>query len=295
LHASCHHSVAPMGNAVHGAVAIVGSSTCGPGSMCSGGVGTCRILGGEVRASRHQSTSSTDQTAGSTLQVGSQVGNGHTTVATGGNGACSRTPPPPRYEYPSAGHSTPRSPLDTSAGGQQLLTQPPGQQWQGGDSCHSARFMSEQQKEAQQLIRNFAMAIVKGIAVKLIPRAGQVEQCVVFLDRALRTLFVQRVGPQADMPRHGIPLQRVISIVVGDDSIDDECVTHISVGAAPCNDDVEDVLPATEMCVTLLIDSEEAPCVMREALNMEFPSFEERDTFALCLATFVEDPSEEPR
>lgn len=283
-----------MGNAVHGAVAIVGSSTCGPGSMCSGGAGTCRILGGEVRASRHQSTISTDQTAGSTLHVSSQVGNGQTTAATGGTGACSRTPPPPRYEYPSAGQSTPRSPLDTSAGTQQLLGQPPVQHWQGGDCCHSARFMSEQQKEAQQLIRNFAMAIVRGIAVKVLPRAGQVEECVVFLDRALRTLFVQRVGPQADTQRHGIPLHRVISIVVGDDSIDDECVTHISVGAAPCND-VEDVLPATELCVTILIDSEEAPCVVREALTMEFPSLEERDTFALCLATFVEDPSEETR
>lgn len=123
---------------------------------------------------------------------------------------------------------------------------------------------SEGGQEAQHLVQDFMRNVVKGISVKVLQTNGTVSECIVSLDRSLKTMHMRRLP---DGKKRSIQLFRVCGIVVGDDNLEDE------------------ELPATERCVTLLLED-------AQALAMEFPNLEERDNFAICLSMFVDGSRE---
>lgn len=169
---------------------------------------------------------------------------------------CSRTPPPPRYDYPAVGQSTPRSPLDSVV--ITALTSGP-----------AAPAVPRDNSPAHEFVRNFVRDIVQGITVSIPaflegPAAHAVDG-VVSLDRRLKVLSLQRCPKAEPIKRRSVALDQIESVVYGS--------YHLG----------EDSSHATERCVTLFLEEGLGP-----ALVMEFSTVEERDRFAFCLCMFVD-------
>mmetsp|Transcript_126563 Transcript_126563/g.253022 ORF Transcript_126563/g.253022 Transcript_126563/m.253022 type:complete len:204 (-) Transcript_126563:122-733(-) len=118
-------------------------------------------------------------------------------------------------------------------------------------------------KNAQDAVKNFVRALVKGYQVELLSVRGGTVKCMAHIDRGLTMLSLER-GMPADARRRDIPLQEVQEVLVGEQ------------GGEAFN------LQTDDLCVTVVLESQ-------QALAFAFLSEEERDTFALCLAMFVDD------
>mmetsp|Transcript_69415 Transcript_69415/g.224480 ORF Transcript_69415/g.224480 Transcript_69415/m.224480 type:complete len:187 (-) Transcript_69415:144-704(-) len=117
-------------------------------------------------------------------------------------------------------------------------------------------------KVAQDTVKRFVRALVKGHEVELLSVNGGSARCMAFLDRKLTMLSLQR-GTQADAKKRNIPLEEIEEVSVGE---------H---GGQDFGLDTDD------LCVTVVLKS-------NQALGFTFSEAEERDTFALCLAMFVD-------
>mmetsp|Transcript_118238 Transcript_118238/g.329770 ORF Transcript_118238/g.329770 Transcript_118238/m.329770 type:complete len:187 (-) Transcript_118238:115-675(-) len=125
-------------------------------------------------------------------------------------------------------------------------------------------------KNAQETVKNFVRALVKGQEVELLSVNGGTARCMAYLDRKLTTLSLQR-GIQVDAKRRSIPLEDIEEVLVGED------------GGADFDLDTD------ELCVTLVLRS-------HQALGFSFRDMEDRDTFALCLTMFIDGlHAKEPR
>jgi len=118
-------------------------------------------------------------------------------------------------------------------------------------------------KNAQDAVKNFVRSLVKGHQVELLSVRGGTVKCTAFIDRGLTTLSLQR-GSSADANRRNIRMQEVQEVLVGER------------GGEDFN------LQTDDLCVTVVLETQ-------QALAFAFLSEEERDTFALCLAMFVDD------
>merc|ERR1712187_217033 len=116
--------------------------------------------------------------------------------------------------------------------------------------------------KAQQVMKNFVRAYVKGRDVAVLAVDGGVKQCFISLDRKLTTLSLQRSGKK-DSKKRGIRLEDISKICIGQES----------------NDDVD--LELDDLCVTLIIAD-------GQAVSFRLEDVEERDTFARCLSMFAD-------
>mmetsp|Transcript_79078 Transcript_79078/g.219726 ORF Transcript_79078/g.219726 Transcript_79078/m.219726 type:complete len:271 (+) Transcript_79078:117-929(+) len=127
-------------------------------------------------------------------------------------------------------------------------------------SCASSSVGSN--SAAQKVIKTFVRAMVKGAELSVLTTAGGIAQCNVVLDRKLTTMTVQRAGNK-DGKKRSVPLERIVQVAVGEEASG------------------EVLLKVDDMCVTLLLEDS-------QAIGFRFRDIEERDTFALCLAMFVD-------
>lgn len=116
--------------------------------------------------------------------------------------------------------------------------------------------------QAQEVVKSFVRALVKGRPISVLSLSGGLAAVVVSVDRKLTTLTLKR-GEKKEGKKRGIPLESVAEICVGED----------------CGEEIE--LPVNELCVTLLLED-------GQAVGFQFEDNEDRDTFALCLSMFVD-------
>lgn len=126
----------------------------------------------------------------------------------------------------------------------------------------------EDNSQAQHIVQDFVRMFVKGCVLSVLTTNGGEADCIVSLDRKLTTLSVQRSNKKG-ATKHGIPLEQVRKIYVGEEA------------------DQEDRVPKVDgMCVTVR-------CLPGQALAFRFADFEERDTFVLCLSMFADRVKED--
>lgn len=121
---------------------------------------------------------------------------------------------------------------------------------------------SEQAEQAQKTIADFTNKMIKGTVVPVLATNGSTVDCMVCLDRKLRYLGIQRAHKK-EAKKRSIPLEDVEKVAVGSD-------------LAP-----ESQLPLDDFCICFLLRE-------GQAIAFRIEDVEERDTFALILAMFVD-------
>jgi len=137
---------------------------------------------------------------------------------------------------------------------------------EGAPGCPKQSRQGAQVRTAQEAAKNFVRALVRGHEVDLLSLQGGSVRCTAFLDRQLTTLALQRGTGEDATQRHRreIELRDVEEVVVGED------------GGS------EFGLETDGLSVTLVLRS-------RRGLAFAFDNESERDTFALCMAMFVDE------
>jgi len=126
----------------------------------------------------------------------------------------------------------------------------------------NGRSVQPELNTAQAVVKSFVRGLVKGRRLRILASSGGMAECIVFLDRGLTTLSLQRVGKE-DAKKRAVPLQEIEEIAVGAESGQDYG------------------LETDDMSLTLVLKS-------GQAIAFVFYDDEERDTFALCLTMFVD-------
>lgn len=121
-------------------------------------------------------------------------------------------------------------------------------------------------RKAQETAKNFVRALIRGHEVNLLSVRGGVVRCMAFLDRQLTTLSLERATEEAPSQQHrrDLELRDIEEVLVGEDGGD------------------EFGLETDGLSVTLVLRS-------RMGLAFAFDNESDRDTFALCLAMFVDE------
>jgi hypothetical protein len=150
-----------------------------------------------------------------------------------------------------------------------------------GDDVSNTGRNSETDSEtsrAQRVVRDFVREITRGISLQLVRNgcdaasfatdlaSSATELVTVSLDKRLRTLCVQHLGPLGQAQHFGLEL--VIEVAVGTD----------------IRKEVD--LSVDDLCVTLVLTH-------LKALSFRFPKSEDRDIFALCMSMFIDGRREE--
>eukprot|EP00747_Dinoflagellata_sp_TGD_P167648 gnl/TRDRNA2_/TRDRNA2_192397_c0_seq1.p1 gnl/TRDRNA2_/TRDRNA2_192397_c0~~gnl/TRDRNA2_/TRDRNA2_192397_c0_seq1.p1 ORF type:complete len:229 (+),score=41.99 gnl/TRDRNA2_/TRDRNA2_192397_c0_seq1:36-689(+) len=132
-----------------------------------------------------------------------------------------------------------------------------------GETDSTAASSGADVQAAQQVVKNFVRTIVKGRTLQVLTANGGTSEVLASLDRKLTTLSISKAGKK-DAKKRNIALESIAEIIVGDEVGDSDLA-----------------LPVDEMCVTLMLEDE-------QALSFRFEDHEGRDTFALCLSMFVD-------
>jgi len=224
------------------AAAAVGLGLCGPVSMCSGpGCGECRARCAAVDTlgtpCKRASRPSHYECLGAEQPGSSHSGTCPSASSAAAAAIAAAADDPPRVDFDGTG------PLSARSVG-------------GGDAGSSS--------SAQHLVKNFVRNIVKGVTVSLLSTSDGPAECIVSMDRGLKTMSLRRTDMDSmDVKRRSFLLEQISGIVIGDDALNDSGPAGVS-----------------ELCVTLFLET-------GQAVALGFPDLEERDTFALCLAMFV--------
>jgi len=129
---------------------------------------------------------------------------------------------------------------------------------------------SSNASQAQHIVQNFVRLFVRGCLLPVLTTNGGEADCVVTLDRQLTTLSVQRAN-KTGATKHGIPLEQVRKVYVGEDP------------------EQEDNVPKVDsLCVTL-------QCLPGQAIAFRFLDLEDRDTFVLCISMFADRVKDDMR
>lgn len=140
--------------------------------------------------------------------------------------------------------------------------EPPEPEPQEEDAHAGAGGDHPQVKQAQAVVKSFVREMVKGRVVHVLSVHGGTAECMVYLDRKLTTLSLQRAGKD-DAKKRAVNLEDIEEIAVGAEA-----------GEAYG-------LSTDDMCITLVLANS-------QAIGFYFKDEEERDTFALCLSMFVD-------
>jgi len=122
--------------------------------------------------------------------------------------------------------------------------------------------------QAQNIVAEFVGNIRRGMEVEVLSTSGNSAMCVVALDRQLTKMTLQRAGKK-DGKKREVPLENIDTIAVGTD----------------LPEEVE--LPVDEFCATFFLLNNDG------VLSYRFADMDQRDTFALCIAMFVEGRKKE--
>eukprot|EP00933_Yihiella_yeosuensis_P038126 TRINITY_DN32085_c0_g1_i2.p1 TRINITY_DN32085_c0_g1~~TRINITY_DN32085_c0_g1_i2.p1 ORF type:complete len:222 (-),score=57.18 TRINITY_DN32085_c0_g1_i2:319-984(-) len=175
--------------------------------------------------------------------------------------------PPQRYEHSETigfggGSSSSTVPLAVEAAGA-------GDNGHGGDDYDDdyEDQSPEQAAEAQKTIAKFTKGMVKGRTLPVLATNGSTIDCIVALDKKLHNLSIQRAGKK-DAKKRAIALEEIEKVSVGTDCAE------------------ESGLPLDEFCVVFVLKE-------GQAIAFRIDEIEERDTFALILAMFVDQRTTE--
>lgn len=116
--------------------------------------------------------------------------------------------------------------------------------------------------EAQKLVKKFVEKIVKGRALSMLSPKGVSIECLVRMDKDLSSMSIGLAGRKDAK-------QRLVKLID---------VDQVSVGAE-LRGEIEQ--PIDDSCVTLVL------CT-GQAISFRFSEVEDRDTFAMCMAIFVD-------
>lgn len=186
----------------------------------------------------------------------------------GSAGAVAEAGPPPRSPAAAPG-------ADALGGSQQAdSAAPPAANSTGGSKSSKSSdprggAAESELSESQRIVKKFVQRMVRGRVLPMLSKVGGSVECLVHLDRELKNIMIQRAGKK-DSKQRAIPLTTVQEICVGREVADE----------------VE--LPVDECSVTLMLEG-------GQAIAFRLEDEKDRDTFVLCMGTFVKGNRKESK